>query len=413
MNWTTPHDIRAQVQRLWDDQSLLADVAADIASEIIPAHSLNPGMLEPRVSFPLTLRFRKPSPGDLASSYDRVKDWVRALEAGARTGGGRGYDILWTETNHRVVGRNVSPTAVLVPTRADALAIIDRDDTASAFASLVRLTLSLFPELVGWCRSKPLRVVEEAAHWANVLAVIDWFRVHPRSGHYLRQIDVAEVDTKFIERRKALIAELLDILLPAEAIDTVHSGLSGFEARYGLASKPVQIRFRILDDALSVAGLTDLTVRADEFARLALEVDRVFVVENEINGLAFPHVKRGLVVFRLGYAVDLLASARWLGDCQLHYWGDIDTHGFAMLDRFRAAFPNAKSFLMDRDTLIGNQDQWTHEATRHVASLHRLTPAEAALFDDLRFDRLARGVRLEQERIPFGQVIGAIDLAIA
>ena len=32
MKWTTPTDIRAQLQRLWDDQSLLADVADEVAS---------------------------------------------------------------------------------------------------------------------------------------------------------------------------------------------------------------------------------------------------------------------------------------------------------------------------------------------------------------------------------------------
>ena len=30
---------------------------------------------------------------------------------------------------------------------------------------------------------------------------------------------------------------------------------------------------------------------------------------------------------------------------------DIDTHGFAILDPLRANFPQAQSFLMDRDTL--------------------------------------------------------------
>jgi hypothetical protein len=35
-----------------------------------------------------------------------------------------------------------------------------------------------------------------------------------------------------------------------------------------------------------------------------------------------------------------------------------------------------------------------------VGALDRLTSAEASLYDDLRFDRLSRAIRLEQERIP-------------
>ena len=32
--------------------------------------------------------------------------------------------------------------------------------------------------------------------------------------------------------------------------------------------------------------------------------------------------------------------------------GDIDTHGFAILDTLRARFDHVESFLMDRDTLM-------------------------------------------------------------
>ena len=335
------------------------------------------------------------------------------MEAGSKAALGFGYDIVWEETNHRVIGRNASPAAVVVPTRSDALALIAQDEASAQFTHLARRTLELFPELVDWLRRKPLKVVEEAAHWERVLGVLSWFRAHPKSGRYIRQVDVAGADTKFIERRKALLAELLDIVLPPGAIEHTHTGLSQFEARYGLAAKPSLIRFRILDPALAFSDLTDLTVRADEFPRLSIDATRVFVVENEINGLAFPVVRGGLVIFGLGYAIDLIRPAEWLCRRELHYWGDLDTHGFAMLDRLRQAFPDALSLLMDRNTLVANKALWGIEDAPHVAPLTRLTTAEAAVFDDLRFDRLGRGVRLEQERIPFGRVIEAVAAAAA
>ena len=73
---------------------------------------------DPPVSFPLTLRFRKPAPRELATAYEQVKAWIKSLEAGSRSAIGYGYDIEWEETNHRLIGRNVSPAAVVVPTRA-------------------------------------------------------------------------------------------------------------------------------------------------------------------------------------------------------------------------------------------------------------------------------------------------------
>jgi hypothetical protein len=66
---------------------------------------------------------------------------------------------------------------------------------------------------------------------------------------------------------------------------------------------------------------------------------------------------------------------------------------------------------MDRNTLVANKALWGIEDAPHIAPLKRLTTAEAAVFDDLRFDRLGRGVRLEQERIPYGRVIEAVAAA--
>jgi hypothetical protein len=60
-----------------------------------------------------------------------------------------------------------------------------------------------------------------------------------------------------------------------------------------------------------------------------LSAPRIFITENEINGLAFPDLPDGIVVFGLGYALDRLAAASWMADRAIHYWGDIDTHGFA------------------------------------------------------------------------------------
>jgi hypothetical protein len=93
-------------------------------------------------------------------------------------------------------------------------------------------------------------------------------------------------------------------------------------------------------------GLSDIAVPDADFASLMLPAPRIFITENEINGLAFPDLPDSIVVFGLGYALDRLAAASWMADRAIHYWGDIDTHGFAMLDRLRAYFPRTRSLLM-------------------------------------------------------------------
>jgi len=83
-----------------------------------------------------------------------------------------------------------------------------------------------------------------------------------------------------------------------------------------------------------------------------------------------------------------LARATWLHRCQLHYWGDIDTHGFAILDQLRGHFPHAASFLMDRETLLAHRLHWGEEPEPARHDLSRITTQEAAVYDDLRFDCL-------------------------
>jgi hypothetical protein len=130
-------------------------------------------------------------------------------------------------------------------------------------------------------------------------------------------------------------------------------------------------------------------------------VQRVFITENETNFLAFPMVADGMVVFGAGYGFDMLADAAWLHGRELHYWGDIDTHGFAILDALRARFGHARSFLMDRETLLAHRPHWGTEPAPEQRDLLRLTAQESALYDDLRRNRLGPQVRLEQERIGY------------
>jgi hypothetical protein len=293
-----------------------------------------------------------------------------------------------------------------VPTRQDALRWIRQQARAEQFDMLAAPTLERFPALREWMMQKPMALVEHADEWKRVLAVLEWFRQHPRAGIYLRQVDVPGVDTKFIEVNRSLFIELLDLVLPPDAVD-VTAGRD-FEARYGLRAKPRLVRFRILDSDYWIDGLSDIATPVSEFATLALPVRRLFITENEINGLAFPDVPHSAIIFGLGYGLERLADVPRLGDTPVYYWGDIDTHGFAMLDRLRAHLPHLRSLLMDRETLLAHRQFWAIEDSPNATALTRLTPEEAALYEDLAADRLGDRVRLEQERVGFGSVERAI-----
>lgn len=382
MNWTTPADLRAQVQRLWERGDLLRARVTDT------------------VAWPLRLNLKTPGAADLSDRFEAVRDWVRAISAAAQV------RIEWREWNHRVQGMQRLPAAVWLDTLQDALAFIGKGRQAQRFEALWQQAAATQPALLAWLSRRPLRALDLADRWERLLAVVAWMQAHPRPGVYLREVDVPGVDSKFIEAHRGVLAELLDLALPPQAIETEATGVTQFTRRFGFLDKPVRIRFRVLDPALpglpGCEGLPDITLDAASFAVLTLPVRRVFITENETNFLAFPEVAGAITVFGAGYGWEALARAEWLHRCQLHYWGDIDTHGFAILDQLRGYFPAAASFLMDRETLLAHSLHWGVEPEPAHHDLSRLTPEEAAVYDDLRFDRHQPRLRLEQERVGFG-----------
>ncbi|HEX8480059.1 MAG TPA: DUF3322 domain-containing protein [Telluria sp.] len=386
-NWSSAADVRAAVQKLWDQGRILA------------------ARLNGEALFPLEIPLRAPSVADMGEQFGAVQDWARELHAGS------GYTLRTRDVNHRQLGRQQVPAAACFTMADDALRLIARLADARRFDRLAEMTLAAYPALRAWVGSHPLTLLAHSDAWERILAILQWFSVHPRPGLYLRQLDIAGVDTKFIEARKALLAELLDLLLPATSVQQDAVGARQFEQRYGLLGKPPMLRFRLLDPTLCIAGLDDLTVPLAQFIALAPPAARVYVTENEINMLAFPPLANAMVIFGGGYAIDRLRDIGWLRNRELIYWGDIDTHGFAILDRLRAYMPHTRSIMMDAATLHAHRVLWGTEPAdkRYGGTLARLDAAEQAVFDALRDNVHGEHVRLEQERIGYGWVIDVLD----
>ncbi|KAE8759924.1 hypothetical protein FSO04_10530 [Paraburkholderia madseniana] len=389
MSWTTPTDLRTQVNRLWERGELLAGLATGASL------------------FPKRLVLKSPTSVEITERFEDIRQWSSSLRAIAHC------RLEMREFRHRVFGSNALPVEVWIDSFEDAVAFIGKQREAARFLSLLDVTRAREPRLVPWLAKRPIRALELAEVWGLLLDVCLWLEVHPRPGVYLRQIDIADVHTKFIEAHRGVLAELLDCVLPVDSVDPARSGLGQFAARYGLREKPLRIRFRVLDakKALFHPASTeqDITLDAASFARLDLDVSRIFITENEINFLAFPPVDDSMVVFGAGYGFEMLANANWLLRRRVCYWGDIDTHGFAILDQLRHQFDHVESFLMDRETLMAFQSQWDREDKQTLRDLPRLTRDERALYDDLRDNRLRKNLRLEQERISFGWVGAALE----
>lgn len=340
----------------------------------------------------------------MLADYNRVRDWKASLEQGD------GYRIEYAEVNHRQFGRQRLPHKLLFDTLEDLLAYLKKTQEFERFKALYQEITTRHPSLVEWVVRYPIKVLELADLWPRLLAVIDFFLAHPRPGRYLRELLIPSVDSKFIERNSGVLWTLLDQALPSGGIDDTVTGQAshGFERRYGLKYDQPLIRFRLLDGEVAQAygGIDDISLPLEQFRRLDLPLTRVFITENKINGLSFPYLPGSMVIFGLGYGITALKEVEWLRLRQIYYWGDIDTHGFAILSQLRGYFPHVESLLMDLDTLEALSNAWVDEnpTKRTTADLPNLDSAEQKCYRLLCENRLGENIRLEQERIPFDRL---------
>jgi hypothetical protein len=383
-DWGTSDVIRFHLKRKWKNGQILA---AFIHGESI---------------FPIRIPLKHPTAREIGNRFDEVRRWIATLSAQCKREAGSGFSLEWREISHRQLGKNRLPVAAIIESEEDALTIIGKQKQARQFKILADSTIAVFPQLGDWLQKRSLQVLKHAQDWPQLLKVMQWISQHPRPNIYLRQIDLPDIHTKFIERHKSLLIELLDIILPVDVIHLEASGIKEFERRYGFRSKPTQIRFRLLDPDSTLEGLTDIAVPALELARLRLPVTTVFITENDINGLAFPRVAKSMVIFGLGYGLQALNEISWLNDKAIYYWGDIDTHGFAMLDQIRQYFPHTESLLMNKETLLAHRQLWGEEKKPTSRDLDYLGPQEMKLYQEIIDNSYAKNLRLEQERIGMG-----------
>lgn len=381
--WSDPKWIRDELSRKWESGRILR-------------YMLNDDGL-----FPLRMPLKRPSSADVNENFADIIRWIKILRDNSRQAIGYGYELIEKEMVHRQSGRNNIITHVVIPTVQDSLRLLRKEHEAGKLMELVQIIKTEWPILNEWIYKYPHKVLAFRDDWCGILAVLKWFFDHPRCDLYLRQLDIGGIDTKFIEQRKVILTELLNIILPEGAID---QNARSFELRYGLRVKPLLVRLRLLDTELFIQGISDMTIPVEQLAGFKLDASRVFITENEINGLCFPDVKKGLVIFGLGYGVDVLKTVDWLIEKEIYYWGDIDTHGFAILDQVRSFLPQAKSMLMDESTLLKHRNLWSVEDTPFLGQLSRLTDDEYRLLCLMQGNIWGKGVRLEQERVSFLQV---------
>lgn len=356
--------------------------------------------------WPLVIALECPTEAEAQQYVDGTRTWVTSWQQWKGPG-----QLTWCERRWRSMGTQRLPEQLILESPADVAEWIDETQRWARACIRYRKFIERWPALV----AKLPHYFDFLATYSDtdidrLMAVIGWLESHPRSNLYPRQLPVGGLDTKWLESRKSFVADLIETLAdrvsdssPAGTAATLNSaGTRDFYALCGLRRPPITIRLLLLDAALRqrINGLRDVTVAVDELANAALPVKRLYVVENVQTALAFDDLPESAVIMGLGYGIDILSRIVWLKNCECIYWGDLDTHGLAILSRARAHLPHAQAFMMDEATLLKYRPLWSTESEQvHVEELPNLMPSEHKLFRDLKQQRWAANLRLEQERI--------------
>ncbi len=391
-------------------------------------------MLTNESLFPLYINLPVISSRKLTDDFVQIRSDVLLFIEGCRL---HNIKIIFKEINHRQFGLQHLPKQACFTTFEDYLRFIGKERDHKLFIQTYEYIINHQSKLHTWLTKHPAKILEYQKKWPGLLRVCNYFLENPTPNKYIRELAISGVDSKFIEQHKGILTLLLNELLPPEWI--IETNIANrhhiFEVRFGLKYVEPVIRFRILDSTLFsnkvrlqtyhsnldanscnseeicfpegnsewFSVITDYTVTLSEFIRLNIPCDRIFITENKINGLSFPDVSQAIIIFGLGYGIESLRDISWLANKEIIYWGDIDTHGFAILSQLRSYYPQVQSILMDLLTLNTCRDMWVKESllTRCTARLPCLTSDEQELYQMLLSNQLGEYIRLEQERISY------------
>lgn len=344
--------------------------------------------------FTHSLSLKPPTERAALADLSAAQAWARAWRAEALPAGVR---VDWETRDWSRIGRQEIPVRITWES-PDAVAEFAGGSAARNWRSVrdrVTDAVSRFgaSPALGVALRRHARAVlgYSGDEWQQVLDAVAWLATQAVAGLRPRQLPIRGVDTKWFAAHRSVVTDLCAIVAP-------HHDL-------GVVDSDPLARIRVLDASLAPGSPLDFAAPIAQLAGLSLMPRIIFVFENKESVLAMPPWTGAVVLHGSGYTVAQLMELPWVQRSQVIYWGDLDSHGFAILHRARCHHPSVTSVLMDEATLLAHRDLWVSEPKPTRGDFTTLHPAEARTLDRLRAEGDAR---LEQERIPWDVALTAL-----
>lgn len=368
--------------------------------------------------FPLTVpksAVRMNDYGNISQIQHAVHDLITHAKPPSNHGHkSSGFTVVMDRRRARDGGTNNEIEKIRIDSELDLVSLANQRTQFEHFKLAVDRLRSHLPELSDWILRRPQRLLNSIEILDGLIEVVDCLKRNPRPGVFARELPLT-VDTKFIERHQAILHEWLNEC----SRDLRVFGEENFFAKYGMRKDGEHHSIHILDPDLQVEysiPFKELSLSADDLKESSFKNVNVLFVENRVNLLTLPPLKRTIGVEGKGSFVNQYASMPWLHNCTLHYWGDLDVEGFGILATFRSAIRDhglnapLPSVMMDQATFDRfSEYSVEYSPSKITGKLAFLTESERAVFDMLVSNKL----RLEQEQISQAYIRERLQALIA
>lgn len=352
-------------------------------------------------AFEWTIALHPPTEREMRADEHAAESWARSWRGLADAPPNSGIRIEWGSRTWKSIGKQHVPVRAVFSSPDGVAAFaggaakrewgVLRDRADAVAERFVRA-----PELAAVVRSRAAMILALAeGDFGTLLDVVEWLATNDVARLRPRQLPIRGIDTKWFGAHRGLVTEFLAALTSREP---------------GIVDSDALIRVRVLDPTLAPGEILDFAAPASELDARAYRPRVTFVFENVESVLAMPPWPGAIAIHGAGYAVNLLEQIAWVRESRVIYWGDLDSHGFAILHRLRTHLPDVTSTLMDEATLLAHRDLWVKESRPHRGLFASLTAGEQLALDLLRSED---DTRLEQERIPWSAALFALSQASA
>ena len=294
---------------------------------------------------------------------------------------GYGYSLTYKEVNTRHSGIITMPDAIFFENPQDYLKFIGKEPDFTAFRKAVDLTKKQVPLLLKWIEENPLKCQKQAEDWEDILKIVQYFIKNPKPNCYWRQLPVA-ADLSAVEAHQALIAELLEFVLPPQYIN---QNETLFAPRFGLRYDEPLLRIRFLDkNQVSPLFGEDISLPISMWANWQAEnLENIYFITDKNVFLSFPNTPLSIAVL-LEHFIDILPKITWFQSKNIYFIGDITPKGFEQLSEMRSVLNNLKAVLMDKTTFdTFPQHHQTLKGSNTNPFLNHLTAEEQTFYQFL------------------------------